>query len=195
MTQTAGQSAPTGKEQETLLTSPLPSLFPLLSPSYPSRFSSPPVLDARIWSKGLSLSWELKTDHLLLAENSNFLVWFLVGPSSSPPFAGSPGKSPVTLGVCRWQEMSVSPPLLPPFPASSSFFFQPGFLSSCWNLWRYLKFCVSIEGFLRDCILVFKGVSDEDCQVYMCVLTLFCVVICDGYFALSGHHLDLPPFC
>ena len=46
----------TGKEQETLLTSPLPSLFPLLSPSYPSRFSSPPVLDAGIWSKGLSLS-------------------------------------------------------------------------------------------------------------------------------------------
>ena len=32
-----------------------------------------------------------------------------------------------------------------------------------------LKFCVSVGGFLRDCILVFKGVSDEDCQVYMCV--------------------------
>ena len=29
--------------------------------------------------------------------------------------------------------------------------------------------CVSIGGFLRDCILVFKGMSDEDCQVYMCV--------------------------
>ena len=26
-----------------------------------------------------------------MAENSNFLVWFLVGPSSSPPFSGSPG--------------------------------------------------------------------------------------------------------
>ena len=33
--------------------------------------------------------------------------------------------------------------------------------------------------------------SDEDCQVYMCVLTLFCVVICDDHFAFSDHHLDL----
>ena len=33
---TTGQSALTGKEQETLLTSLPPSLFPLLSPSYPS---------------------------------------------------------------------------------------------------------------------------------------------------------------
>ena len=49
LTQTTGQSAPTSKEQETLLT----SLCPLLSPSY---FSNPPVLDAGIWSKGLSLS-------------------------------------------------------------------------------------------------------------------------------------------
>ena len=56
LTQTTGQSVPTSKEQETLLTSPLPSLCPLLSPSYPSRFSSPPVLDAGIWLKGLSLS-------------------------------------------------------------------------------------------------------------------------------------------
>ena len=38
LTWTTGQSAPTSKEQETLLTSPLPSLFPLLSPSYPSLF-------------------------------------------------------------------------------------------------------------------------------------------------------------
>ena len=67
--------------------------------------------------------------------------------------------------------------------------------SSFWNLWRHLKFFVTIEGFLRDCILVFKGVSDGDCQDYMCVLTLFCVVSCDGHFALSGHQLDLPPFC
>ena len=35
---------------------------------------------------------------------------------------------------------------------------------------------MSIGGFLRDCILVFKGVSDEDCQVYMCVLTLCSVL-------------------
>ena len=71
LTRTTGQSAPTGEEQETLLTSPLPSLCPLLSPSHPSRFPRPPVLDAGIWSKGLSLSWGLETDHLLLAENSN----------------------------------------------------------------------------------------------------------------------------
>ena len=38
LTWTTGQSVPTGKEQETLLTS-LPSpLFPLLNPSYPSLF-------------------------------------------------------------------------------------------------------------------------------------------------------------
>ena len=57
-------------------------------------FSSPPVLDAGIWLKCLSLSWGLETDHLLLAENLNSgfgLVWFLVGPSSSPPFSGGPG--------------------------------------------------------------------------------------------------------
>ena len=65
------------------------SVFPLLNPSYLSRFSSPPVLDAGIWSKHLNLSWGLETDHLLLAENSNSgsgLVWFLVGPSSVLPF-------------------------------------------------------------------------------------------------------------
>ena len=38
LTRTTGQSAPAGKEQETLLTSLLPSLFPLLNPSYPSLF-------------------------------------------------------------------------------------------------------------------------------------------------------------
>ena len=30
---------------------------------------------------------------------------------------------------------------------------------------------------------------------FICVLTLFCVAICDGYFALSGRHIDLLPFC
>ena len=37
------------------------------------------------------------------------------------------------------------------------------------DIFLYLKFCVSIGGLLRDYILVFKGVSDEDFQVYMCV--------------------------
>ena len=48
-----GQSAPTGKEQETLLTSlPFPlSFLSLTLPILPC-FSSPPVLDAGIWLKG-----------------------------------------------------------------------------------------------------------------------------------------------
>ena len=98
LTQTTAQSAPTNKEQETLLTS---LLFPLsfLSLTLPilPLFSSPLVLDTRIWSKGLSLSWGLETDHLLLAENSNsgsVLVWFLVGPSCSPPFSRGPRVKP-----------------------------------------------------------------------------------------------------
>ena len=53
LTWTTGQSAPTSKEQETLLTSfPFPlSFFSLTLPILP-RFSSSPVLDAGIWSKG-----------------------------------------------------------------------------------------------------------------------------------------------
>ena len=54
-----------------------------------------------------------------------------------------------------------------------------------------LKFCVS-TGFLRDCILAFTGLSDEDCQVYICFNSVFCVAICGGHFALSGHHLGRP---
>ena len=84
-----------GKERETLLTSlPFPLSFLSLTLPILPRFSSPPVLNAGIWSKGLSLSWGLETDHLLLAENSNSgsgLVWFLVGSSSSLPFSGGPG--------------------------------------------------------------------------------------------------------
>ena len=70
---TTGQSAPMGEEQETPLT-PLPFLLFFLSLTLPHLplFSSPLVPDAGIWSKGLSLSWGLETDHLLLAENANF---------------------------------------------------------------------------------------------------------------------------
>ena len=93
--QTTGQSAPNGKGQKTLLTSlPFPLCFLSLTLPILPLFSSPLVLDAGIWSKALRLSWGLETDHLLLAENSNSgsgLVWFLVGPSSSPPFSGGPG--------------------------------------------------------------------------------------------------------
>ena len=53
-----------------------------------------------------------------------------------------------------------------------------------------MKLCVSIGGFLRDCNLVFKGMSDKDCQVCVCVLySGFCVVICGEQSALSGHCL------
>ena len=67
---TTGQSAPTGKEQEILLTS-LPFPFSFLSLALPilPLFSCPPVLDTGVWPKGLSLSWELETDHLLLAKS------------------------------------------------------------------------------------------------------------------------------
>ena len=53
LTRTIGQSVPTGKEQETLLTSlPFPlSFLSLTLPILPC-FSSPPVLDAGIWLKG-----------------------------------------------------------------------------------------------------------------------------------------------
>ena len=57
LTQTTGQSAPTGKDQETLLTSlPFPFSFLFLTLPILPHFSSPPVLDTAIWSKGLSLS-------------------------------------------------------------------------------------------------------------------------------------------
>ena len=55
LTRTTGQSTLTGKEQETLLTSlPFPLSFLSLTLPILPRFSSPPVLDAGIWSKGLS---------------------------------------------------------------------------------------------------------------------------------------------
>ena len=128
-----------GKEQETLLTSlPFPLSFLSLTLPILPHFSSPPVPDAGIWSKGLSLSWGLETDHLLLAENSNSssgLVWVLVGPSSSPPFSGGPGQSPirpeylqVTEDVCKATPFAPLSRLLPlllstwlPFPTMKIF--------------------------------------------------------------------------
>ena len=53
LTRTTGQSAPTRKEQETLLTSlPFPLSFLSLTLPILPRFSSPLVLDIGIWSKG-----------------------------------------------------------------------------------------------------------------------------------------------
>ena len=53
LTRTTGQSAPTGKEQETLLTPlPFPLSFLSLTLSILPCFYSPPVLDAGVWLKG-----------------------------------------------------------------------------------------------------------------------------------------------
>ena len=53
LTWTTGQSALTGKEQETLLTSlPFPLSFLYLALPILPCFSSRPVLDAGIWTKG-----------------------------------------------------------------------------------------------------------------------------------------------
>ena len=50
LTQTTGQSAPTGKDQETLLTSlPFPFSFLFLTLPILPHFSSPLILDAGIW--------------------------------------------------------------------------------------------------------------------------------------------------
>ena len=90
-----------------------------------------------------------------------------------------------------------APPLLPPPPSSFNLASFPPFeifedLRNFHLLCEYLdlEFYVSIGGFLRDCNLIFKRVSDEYCHVCMCVLcSVFCVMICDGHSALSGHHL------
>ena len=68
-----------GKEQETSLTS-FPFLLSFLSLTLPILpcFLSPPVLDAGVWSKGLSLSWGLELDHLWLAERE-LEFWFCSG--------------------------------------------------------------------------------------------------------------------
>ena len=50
---------------------------------------------------------------------------------------------------------------------------------------------MSLEGFLRDCNLVFKGVSDQDYRACVCDLHfVFCVVICDSHVGFLW-----PPFC
>ena len=149
--------------------SPLPSLCPLLSPSYPSRFSCPPVLDAGIGSKGLSLSWGLEADHLLLAENSNFLVWFLVGPSSSPPFSGSPGKSPVTPGCLQVAgDVCKATPFAP--------------LSCLLLLSTWLPFLLLLMRTARF--------------ICVCFNSVLCCDLCRPFcFVWPPFGLDLPPFC
>ena len=73
------------------------SLLSLTLPILPC-FSSPLVLDTEIWSKGPQPELRIGDWSPPLGRELEFWFWFLVGPSSSPPFSGGPGKSPVRPG-------------------------------------------------------------------------------------------------
>jgi len=76
LTRTTGQSAPTGKEQETLLTSlPFPFSFLFLTLPILPRFSSPLVLDAGIWSKGPQPELRIGDWSLPLGRELEFWFW------------------------------------------------------------------------------------------------------------------------
>ena len=76
LTQTTGQSAPTGKEQETLLTSlPFPLSFLSLTLRIHPCFSSPPVLDAGIWSKGPQPELRIGDSSSPLGRELEFWFW------------------------------------------------------------------------------------------------------------------------
>ena len=76
LTWTTGQSAPTSKEQETLLTSfPFPLSFLSLTLPILPRFSSPPVLDAGIWSKGRQSELRIGDWSLPLGRELEFWFW------------------------------------------------------------------------------------------------------------------------
>ena len=90
---------------------------------------------------------------------------------------------------------------MPPSPASSPFFFQPGFLSSLWNLWRPEIFSFTLLVLGSEVLCLYRRFSKRlySCiqssvwwglpGLYVCFNSVFCVVIFDGHFALSGHHL------
>ena len=144
-----------GKEQETLLTS-LPVPLSFLSLTLPI-LSSPLVLDA---GRALSLSWGLETDHLLLAENSNSgsgLVWYLVGPSSSAPLSGGPGKSPVTPGYLQVAGDVCKATPFAPSPASSPF-------SSTWLPFLPLKSLMLVLG--SEVLCLYRRFSE---RLYSCI--------------------------
>ena len=105
-----------------------------------------------------------------------------------------PGYLQMAREVCK---ATFFPPSLPP-PYPSSFNLVSFLPFEIFEDLRYfhlfcqyldLNFCVLVGGFVKDCNLLFKGVSDQDVWVYVCVLySVICVVICDGHFALCGHH-------
>ena len=137
---TTGQSVPTGKEQETLLTShPIPLSF--LSLTFPilPLFSSSLVLDIEIWSKGPQPELRIGDRSPPLGRELEF--WFWSGLiSGRAEFQSSLLWRPRVKSHNAWvstggRRCLKGHPFCPP-PASSHFFFQPGFLSSLWNLWR-----------------------------------------------------------
>ena len=94
-----GQLARVPQPVRTLLTSlAFPLSFLSLTLSILPCFSSPPVLDAGIWSKGPQPELRIGDWSPPLGRELEFWFWFLVGPSSSPPFSGGPGKRPIMPG-------------------------------------------------------------------------------------------------
>ena len=134
---TTGQSAPIDKEQETLLTSlPFPlSFLSLTLPILPC-FSSPPVLDAGLWLKGSQPELRIGDRSPPLGRELEF--WFWSGLiSGRAEFQSSLLWRPREKSHNTWVSVAgdvcgdvckATP--FAPSPASSPFFFQPGFLSS-----------------------------------------------------------------
>ena len=100
-------------------------------------FSSPPVLDAGIWSKGHQP--ELRIRDWSPPPGRELEFWFWSGLiSGRAEFQSTLLWRPREKSHNAWVSVggrSVRPPLSPPSPASSHFFFQPGFLSFLLNLW------------------------------------------------------------
>ena len=87
-------------------------------------------------------------------------IWIRL--SSYSPFLEAQEKVPQCLSFCSWQERSISPPLLLiwSFPSICNLWRPKIFLSVLSILGSEVFFFVSGGEFLRDWILVFKGVSD-----------------------------------
>ena len=78
-----------------------------------------------------------------------------------------------------------------PSPASSPFFFQPGFLSSLklFDITERLGGLQSTGRKQSDTTERLHFHFDEDGFICVCFNSVICVVIFDGHLALSGHHV------
>ena len=105
------------------------------------------------------------------------------GLVSGRAFSGGPGWSPIMPGCLQVPgDVCKATPFVPLSPLlllllSGWLTFLPLKCLKTWDIFicsvsTWIWSSVSIGDFLRDCIPVFKGVSDEDYQVYMCVSTL-----------------------